>query len=169
MLDSPAMKAVWAWMLANPELPSFLFALFLKWVYDNIKKRPPPDPPTGWKMMLWQQREKVMLMPWDRWFGKLKWTFKVTPYLELLREGETDEETIVAMAPKVAKGQTGETPKAEGRELPPAAAEAVRHVRDATATLPLPSSRRPGSSGSHKVVTEAPRPLPRPSERPPER
>ncbi len=74
-------QKLWAWALANPELVSTLCSLLVGWVVENIRRRPPPDPPVGWRMAVWRAREHVMVLPWNTIFGQLKLPFRVVPEL----------------------------------------------------------------------------------------
>lgn len=65
--------------------PLFGFLIFV--AVENIRRRPPPAPDAPrWKWWLWERREWLMVMPWDRWGGYWKAPFKVEPTIQSLRD-----------------------------------------------------------------------------------
>lgn len=66
-----ALEAVWAWILANPEL---VVAIALG-IIANVAPRPHPERMTGLQRCFWLVIDRLCVLSAERVPGRLKWLF----------------------------------------------------------------------------------------------
>lgn len=68
------------WIVDHPELVGLIAAVLLYVARSIMPRRPDPNWP-DWAVALWRIEQRLLALPWDRWFGRPKLPgFVVPPY-----------------------------------------------------------------------------------------
>lgn len=71
-------EAIGNLVVDHPEATTFFFGVLLYVLRSIMPRRPNPNWPP-WALALWRIEQRLLALPWDRWFGKPKLPGLVVP------------------------------------------------------------------------------------------
>jgi hypothetical protein len=72
------MNAVATWIVDHPETVTTIVLVLLYIARSVMPRRPNPAWPR-WAVVLWSIEQRVLALPWDRWFGRPKMPGTLVP------------------------------------------------------------------------------------------